>query len=83
MEIFPIRLGITLGIIWGTSIFLLSLFSNKKYGLLIFNSIADIYIGCSQKNLFSKLLCGILGFLDAFIGGILIGTIYNNIKIYK
>jgi hypothetical protein len=34
--------NITLGIIWGTSIFLLALFSNKKYGLLIFNSIADI-----------------------------------------
>jgi hypothetical protein len=83
MKIYPIRLGLTLGIIWGVSMILLAFISNKNFGSLFFNSISQIYIGCSKKNIFSKLFCGFLGFLDAFIGGILIALLYNSIPITK
>ena len=66
MEIYPIRLGLTLGIIWGVSMILLAFLTDKKFGSLIFNLISQVYIGCSQKNMFSKLFCGFLGFLDGF-----------------
>jgi len=78
--IYPIRLGITLGIIWGFTMLIFSLITNN-YGISMFNALAEVYLGCSKKNLFSKLLCGLWGFADAFILGILIGYIYNYIRI--
>ena len=80
MKIYPLRLGITLGIIWGASVISLALVSSKNYGSFAFKLIKNLYTGCSKNNI---LLCGFLGFIDAFIGGVLIGFIYNNINITK
>ena len=81
MRLLPVRLGLSFGIIWGISMLFLAFFSTKEYGLSLFKPIAEVYICCSQKNLFYKLMCGVMGFLDGFCGGFLIALIYNNLNI--
>ena len=83
MEVYPIRLGVTIGIVWGTCMLLLAVFANKGYGMSLFSAITKLYIGCGQKDFFSKLLCGVLGFLDGFVGGWLVGEIYNRLPLKK
>ena len=83
MKLYPIRLGLTIGIIWGVSMILLAFLTDKKFGSLLFNLISQIYIGCSQKSILSKLFCGFLGFLDGFIAGVLIALLYNYMTIEK
>ena len=83
MEVYPVRLGLALGIVWGTCMLLLAVFANKDYGMSLFGAMTKLYIGCGQKDLLSKLLCGVLGFLDAFVGGWLVGEIYNRLPLKK
>ena len=83
MQLYPIRLGITIGILWGVSMLLLALFTGREYGSVIFKLISKVYIGCSQKNILSKLVCGLYGFIDGFITGALIALLYNFIAIDK
>lgn len=78
-KIHSIKLGLTLGIIFGISIFIFSLFTNENYGYVFFNILKNVYPGCSDETFGNQLMCGVMGFLDGFIGGFLIGVIYNHI----
>ena len=60
MQIYPIRLGITLGIIWGFCVLSLAFLANKEYGMPLFHMISQVYVGCSQKDTLSKFICGML-----------------------
>lgn len=77
--IHSVRLGLTLGIIWGTVVLFLSILCNKNYGSAIFKVLKNIYPGCNNGSLFGRFTCGFLGFVDAFMLGFLIGIIYNNL----
>ena len=57
----------------------LALFAGKRYGLSFLAAMSKLYLGCGQESLFSKIMCGALGFIDAFVGGWLIGTVYNRL----
>ena len=80
-DIYVFRLGLTIGLLCGLSILLLVLLADKNYGVLFFKILEGAYPGCNRKDLKGKLMCGLMGFLDGFVGGILIGLIYNNINI--
>lgn len=80
-KIYALRLGLTIGILCGLTILLLILIADKNYGELFFKILEGAYPGCNRKNLLGKLMCVFMGFLDGFIGGILIGLIYNNLNI--
>ena len=80
-DIYVLRLGLTLGIVFGLSIFVLLLLADKNYGILFFKILEETYPGCSRKTFIGKFLCGLMGFLDGFLGGIIIGYIYNNLKL--
>jgi len=80
-KIYPVRLGLTIGILWSVIIFLFALLVNKKIELLFFKSIQELYPGCSSETIFGPYICGLMGFLDGFMGGLLIGLLYNNISI--
>lgn len=80
-KIYVLRLGLTIGILYGVTILLLVLLADKNYGVLFFKILEGAYPGCNRKDLAGKLMCGYMGFLDGFIGGILIGFIYNNLNI--
>ena len=79
MEVLPVRLGVALGIVWGGCMLSLALFAGKRYGLSFLAAMSKLYLGCGQESLFSKIMCGALGFIDAFVGGWLIGTVYNRL----
>ncbi|MDA8387425.1 MAG: bacteriophage holin [Nitrospiraceae bacterium] len=80
MDLKPFRLGLTLGIIWGGNIFLttwLSWFTG--YGRRFLGIMADLYPGYSVSPAGSFIGLG-YGFLDLFIGGLLVGLVYNGLS---
>ena len=80
-DIYVVRLVLTIGLLYGISILLLLLIADKNYGVLFFKILEGAYPGCNRKDLRGKLMCGLMGFVDGFVGGILIGLIYNNLRI--
>ena len=79
--IFPVRLGITIGILWSISLFIFSFIQDSNYAPLFFKMISQAYPGCSNKTIKNRLICALFGFLDGFIGGCIIALLYNNINI--
>ena len=77
MEIYPIRLGITFGIVWLILIMVLSMFKDFEYSRFVMNIMGKIYPKC-DNNIF---MCMLFGFIDGFTWGVLIGFIYNTLKI--
>ena len=80
--IMPVRLGLTIGILWGTGVLLLAICANHKYGSLIFKGLQEMYIGCDNRTKCGLLVCTLMGALDGFIGGALIGLLYNALPVY-
>ena len=78
MDIYPIRLGISFGLIWSICIFILSTFNDFDYSKVIFNIISKMYPKCNLNNISS---CLLFGFLDGFIWGVLIGSFYKYLPI--
>ncbi len=73
----PVRLGLSLGIIWGLSLLtigLLAIFSG--YGHSFITTIGTMYLGYAPTVLGSLIGC-VIGFADAFISGFLIAWLYN------
>jgi hypothetical protein len=80
MKLKPLYLGISIGIIWGGSLFLttwLSYFTG--YGELFLKTMADsIYPGYSISPL-GSLLGLIYGFIDGLVSGYLVALVYNKL----
>lgn len=83
MEFYPIRLGLTLGIIWGSSMLILAFLHNKTYGSVLFGMMSNLYLGCHRDNILGKLTCGLLAFLDAFFGGFIFAHLYNYLPLKR
>lgn len=81
--IHTIRLSLTLAIIWGINMLLLSLFSQMNYGGVIFHAMRNVYPGCGNKNIQGQLMCLLMGSLDGFSLGLMIGLIYNALNMVK
>lgn len=80
MRLKPLALGISLGIVWGGSLFITTWLScYTGYGRLFLEAMAQsIYPGYTISPIGS--LLGLLyGFLDGLISASLIGWIYNKI----
>lgn len=78
-----IRLALTLAIIWGINMFLLSFLSHVNYGGVIFRAMQNAYPGCNNKDMKGQLMCLLMGCLDGFSLGLMIGIIYNALKMVK
>lgn len=73
----PVALGLSLGILWGISLFLLGLMAYAySYGNPFIEAISSLYIGY-EPSIKGSILGGIIGFVDAFISGFLIAWLYN------
>ena len=72
-------MGFTVGVIWGLSLFLvtmLSLWSGRVYGRHFLYAMASIYPGFDISN--NGAILGVCyGFVDGFVFGWLIAKIYN------
>lgn len=80
-HIYTIRLGVVIGIICSFAVFLISLLSQKNYGLTMFKMLEEGYPGCRNNDAKGITICTIFGFFDGFIFGVLIALLYNNIPI--
>ena len=80
MRLRPLALGISLGIVWGGSLFVTTWLSYFTcYGSLFLEALAkSIYPGYTISPL-GSFLGFFYGFLDGFISAALIGWLYNKI----
>ncbi len=81
MKLKPIYLGISIGTVWGFSIFITTIISHYTgYGRLFLEVLAkSIYPGY-EISLTGSILGLIYGFLDGLISGSIIGFIYNRLS---
>ncbi len=78
----PLGLGLSLGVIWGLSIFLMGLAAYYyAYGYAFVTALGSIYIGYAPSFM-GSVWGGIIGFVDAFITGFLIAWLYNKFQGY-
>lgn len=80
-EVYVVRLGLTIGIVYGVSLWLLALLTRKTYAGVLFRLLEGVYPGCNRTTQLGKFLCGSMAFLDGFLGGVLFAIVYNMLPI--
>jgi hypothetical protein len=77
MKLQPIALGLAGGILWAVAIVVVSLVAaNTSYWNELVPMIGQLYVGY-DATISGTLIGAIFGFIDAFIGGILLAWLYN------
>lgn len=73
----PLAFGLALGLLWAISIVVLAIMASfLGYGIGLFNALSSLYIGLSL-DVVGVLIGAVLGFVDAFIGGVIWAYLYN------
>jgi hypothetical protein len=73
----PVALGLAVGILWGVVVLALGLIAHfVDYGTPFVNSMGVLYIGYGPTVL-GAIAGGIIGFIDAFISGVIVAWLYN------
>ena len=73
----PVSLGLALGILWGVSLLVTGLVATYySYGKPFVMAISVMYMGY-EPSVTGSLIGGLIGFVDAFIGGLIIAWLYN------
>ena len=76
-RISPLAFGLSLGVVWGGYVFLIGLLSHFfEYGTAFVSSLGVMYIGY-EPSILGSAIGGVMGFIDALIGGALIACFYN------
>ncbi len=81
MKLNPTKIGLTCGLLWGTSLVLLILPAMffPPYGTNFITTIASVYPGYSIS--WTGMAIGfVYGFIDWFIGGVIFAWLYNYIN---
>jgi hypothetical protein len=69
-------LGLSLGVIWGAAAFLLGVTAMYGYGVEFVEFVGNLYVG--YEATWAGAFIGLVyAFLDGFIGGLLVGWLYN------
>jgi len=76
VKINKVSLGLALGILWGASVFLVTLWVMARGGGQHLYLLHNFYLGYSVSFV-GALLGLVYGFVDGFIGGWLIALLYN------
>lgn len=71
--------GLTLGIVWGAASLILGLLAMSGYGADMVAGLGKVYIGY-EATVVGALIGGVWGFIDAYIGGIVIAWLYNKLS---
>ena len=73
----PLALGLALGVMWGVSVFLMGLIAYQfMYGATFVSTMGTLYVGY-EATIIGSIIGGLIGFVDAFIGGAVIAWLYN------
>lgn len=76
----PLTLGLTIGILWGVSILFVGILNRycTGYGYEFLRLVQSIYPGYRAQSGLTNLPIGVVwGFVDGFIGGVLLAWLYN------
>lgn len=77
----PLRLGLAAGIVWGVSMFLMTLIAIPTgYAYEWLGLMANIYPGYTISYM-GSLVGLIYGFFDGFVGLFVLGWLYNNLPL--
>ena len=72
-------LGIALGIVWAISMLVAGWISIWGWGTMFVNTMSSVYIGYTP-SFGGGIVGAIWGFVDGFIGGILLAFFYNMVS---
>jgi len=76
----PVSLGLSLGLTWGLSVLIMGLVAHVyAYGKPFVAAVGALYIGY-HPSISGSIIGGLIGFVDAFIGGAIIAWIYNAVS---
>jgi len=68
--------GLALGTVWGAGVLIAGLLAMTGFGAEFVAAIGQYYIGYAA-TLIGSIIGGVWGFIDAFIGGVVIAWLYN------
>jgi len=72
-------LGLTLGMVWGSAMFLLGLINLKTtLGSSILLGMSSLYVGYAP-TIMGSVIGGVWGFLDAGVAGVIVAWLYNKL----
>ena len=74
--------GVALGIVWGLSMLIAGWTSIFGWGAMFVNTMSSVYLGYIP-SFGGGIVGAIWGFVDGFIGGVLLSFIYNRIACKK
>lgn len=73
----PLALGLSLGVVWGLSLLVMGLIAcYYSYGQPFVMAVSTLYLGY-EPTVMGSVIGGLIGFVDAFIGGVIIAWFYN------
>ncbi len=73
----PLALGLSLGVVWGISMLLMGLMAYYfAYAEGFVVAMGSVYVGYAPSIL-GSFIGGLIGFVDAFIFGVIIAWLYN------
>jgi len=77
LKLKPLALGLACGILWGLSILAMGLLAYFfSYGEVFVSTLGTLYVGY-ESTIIGSILGGIIGFVDAFITGVVLAWLYN------
>lgn len=77
LKLSPLALGLAFGIIWGVSVLIMGLLASfYSYGTPFVTSVGVLYVGY-EPTITGAIIGGLIGFIDAFIGGVILAWLYN------
>ncbi|MDP3561251.1 MAG: bacteriophage holin [Legionellaceae bacterium] len=73
----PVALGLSLGVFWGLGVFIMGLVAAYfMFGTPFVTAMGSVYVGY-EATLLGSFIGGLIAFVDAFIGGLIIAGLYN------
>lgn len=73
----PMALGLSLGFVWGIAVLVMGLLAHFfMYGTAFVTAMGTVYVGY-EESIAGSFIGALMGFIDAFIIGALIGWLYN------
>jgi len=72
-----VALGMALGVTWGIGILIFGFIATfLNWGVEVIDILGSVYIGY-ESTVLGSFIGGLWGFIDAFIGGVIIAWLYN------
>ena len=79
MKLDAVKFGLSAGIIWGISVFVMTLIAQGTgYGIGLVSALGKLYIG-EQPTIIGAILGMVYGFFDAGIGFYIFAWLYNKL----